>query len=303
MNFLEVAMDAPVPDPPWLDRALWPWAHRLVPSGGGSVALTQLGEGPPVLFVHGTPTWSIDWRHLIRDWHGARRIAFDHLGFGRSERPLDATYTPQAHAERFARIADTLDLRGATLVLHDFAGPIALPWVLENLDRVDRLVLINTWAWRIDDPSARWIAWLLGGWAGRLLYERANLSLRAIAPSAWSDRSRLTPALRCQHLAPFASPQDRGLCLWPLARALLSAEDHFEDIASRLGALRDLRVDLVWGMKDPAFGPKHLDRWRRELPHARALELPRAGHWPHEEHPDEVRDWLVGAGGRGSAAV
>jgi haloalkane dehalogenase len=276
----------------WVDASLWPYPPKTFSGPDGRHHYVDVGDGPPVLWVHGTPTWSIDWRHLIDGWSGRRHLALDHLGFGRSERPIDAGYRPEDHARRFASFADALDLRDATVVLHDFGGPIGLPWVLDHLDRVQRLVLVNTWAWPFDHPTQRWGARVLGSPFGRFLYRWFNLSQRVIAPSAWADRTRLTPALYAQWLAPFPDRTSRVKVLWPLAHALLASEAHYAALEARLPALAALPVDLVWGLKDPAFPPAALARWQRHLPHAQTLALRDVGHWPHEEAPDRVLAFL-----------
>lgn len=278
------------PAPPvWLDLNLWPFPGRFHALPAGRLHVTDVGVGPPVLFVHGTPTWSIDWRHVITGLVADHRcIAADHLGFGLSDRPFGAGYRPEDHAERFAVFADSLDLRDLTLVVHDFGGPIALPWAVRNRQRLRRLVVLNTWAWPFDDRVQRMGARLLGSSFGRWLYRRFNLSLRVITPSAWGDRSKLTDALFAHLLSPFADPDARAEVLWPLARALLSSEGHYTRLHQDLHLLHEVPTTLVWGMKDHAFPPRTLTRWRAELPHARGVELAASGHWPQEEDPDAV---------------
>ncbi|MEZ4323278.1 MAG: alpha/beta fold hydrolase [Myxococcota bacterium] len=267
--------------------ATWPWPTRDHADPDGRMAVTEVGSGRPILFVHGTPTWSIDWRHLVADLSRDHRcIAVDHLGFGASERPDGVGYRPEDHAARFSRFADSLDLSDATVVVHDFGGPIALPWVLANRDRVRRLVLLNTWAWPFRTRSTRFVAWVLGSPLGRVLYRWANLSLRVIAPGAWADRSKLTPELQAQLLAPFANRSSRDV-LWALAHSMLASEPFWAHLEQQLPSLRGLAIDLIWGTRDPAFGPPDLASWQQHLPHARTLELP-VGHWPHEEDPDAV---------------
>ncbi len=295
-------MNAPVPTlPSWLDRTLWPWPGRTVPTDDGGLHVTEVGEGPPILFVHGTPTWSIDWRHQVRALSDDHRcITVDHLGFGLSDRPADAGYRPEDHAARFARLADALDLHGVTVVVHDFGGPIALPWVLDHAERVARVVVLNSFAWPLQAPAERFAAGIAGSFLGRLLYRWFNLSVRVIAPSAWADRSKLTPALFAQHTAPFHVPADRVGVLWALARALRKSEAHYRAIEARLPELADTPVDIIWGTADPTFGPAHLARWQQALPHARVLALDGVGHWPHEEAPQAVTDRLRAAPGRAS---
>lgn len=289
-------MNALVPaTPTWVDRSLWPFPPRAFHGPEGRLHYVDEGQGPPVLLVHGTPSWSIDWRHLIRGLAPqARCIAVDHLGFGLSDRPHAAGYTPEDHARRFAAFADALDLHDLTLVVHDFGGPIALPWAVANAHRLRRVVVVNSWAWSVqDDPRMRLGARLLGSALGRVLYRWLNLSLRVIAPSAWGDRRKLTPALQAQLLAPFPHRDERGEVLWTLARALLASSAHYAHLEARLGALRDVPMGLVWGMADTAFTPDHLARWLRLRPDAEVLRVPGAGHWPHEEEPELVLRWMA----------
>lgn len=286
----------PITVPGWVDRDLWPFAPHTHGLEEGRLHFVDEGQGAPVLFVHGTPTWSIDWRHLLRGLAPNHRvIAVDHLGFGLSDRPAAAGYRPEDHADRFARFATSLDLHDVTLVVHDFGGPIALPWALDHLDRIARVVIVNTWAWPLTDPSLRMGGRLLGSWLGRLLYRWLDLSLRVVAPSAWADRSKLTPQLHGQHLAAFADePRARVTVLWALARALLGSEGFYAQLAERLPELNTVPVELVWGLQDPAFPPTVYAEWRRRFPDARTLELEHAGHWPHEECAEEVLAFLAG---------
>jgi haloalkane dehalogenase len=261
------------------------------------------GTGEPVLFVHGTPTWSYEWRHLIRAlaprW---RCVAPDLLGFGLSERPPGFAYTPEAHARVLAALVERLGLAHFTLVVHDYGGPIGLPLCLDRPERVHRLVLLNTWLWPLaDDRGFRRKGRLAGSALGRLLYRRCNASLRLIMPHAYGDRRKLTPAIHRQYLAPFPAPDDRERVLWALARAILGSGEYYADLWRRRDRLRGRPALLVWGLRDPAFGPRCLERWETLFgPDAWVVRLPDAGHWPHEEEPATVgtalREFLDASG-------
>jgi haloalkane dehalogenase len=105
------------------------------------------GEGPPVVFFHGEPTWSFLWRKVIppvRD-AGFRCIAPDYAGFGRSDKPTDlAWYSYDRHVELTATLLTDLDLRDATAVVHDWGGPIGLRLATEHPDRISRMVIMDT---------------------------------------------------------------------------------------------------------------------------------------------------------------
>jgi len=105
------------------------------------------GEGAPVFFLHGEPTWSFLWRKVIppvRD-AGFRCIAPDLPGFGRSDKPIDVDwYSYDRHVAAIAPLIEQLDLRGATMVVHDWGGPIGLRLAIEHPERFDRLVILDT---------------------------------------------------------------------------------------------------------------------------------------------------------------
>jgi haloalkane dehalogenase len=247
------------------------------------------GAGETLLFVHGTPTWSYEWRHVIRALSGTHRcVAPDHLGFGLSDRPRDGAYTPEWHAANLAAFVDAMGLDSFTLVVHDYGGPIGMPLALDRPERVKGIVVLNSFMWSLrGDRSIELGARLLGGGFGRFLYKWLNLEMRVIVPMAFADRKKLTRVVRGQYGAPFRDRWARGAVLWPLAHALLGSSEFYEAQWRRRTVLRDTPALVVWGSRDPAFKPHLLERWREALPGARVVELD-AGHWPQEEAPDDV---------------
>ena len=273
-----------------IDRTAYPFVPHYLDLDGARMHYVYAGQGAPLLFVHGTPTWSFEWRHLITalapTW---RCIAPDHRGFGLSDRPRAFPYTPAAHATNLARFVDALGLDDLTLVVHDYGGPIGLPIALSQPQRVTRLVILNSWMWsfRSDRRMVR-TARLAVRRLGRVLYRQANLSLRVLTPLAYADRRKLTPTIYQHYLARFPDPWSRGAVLWPLAQALLGSSAFFDALWQRRDRLRNHPALVLWGMRDPAFPPYMLARWREILPQAPVVELASAGHWPHEEAPEGV---------------
>lgn len=267
-------------------------ADKYVDTRHGRMHYLDEGSGDPILLVHGTPTNSYEFRHLIAALSSTHRcIAPDHLGFGQSSRPADFAYTPEAHAAVLREFVEKLDLNHITLIVHDFGGPIGLPLALEAASRVDRVVLLNTWAWPLnDDPKLARGAAFIGGPVGRLLYKYGNASLRLIMPSAYGDRRKLTREIHRRYLDVFRDRAARVLVLHALAKALLASRAHYQSLLDRIERLRLKPVLIVWGMKDSAFQPYQLDRWRQLLPHAETVRVEEAGHWPHEEEPSPVID-------------
>ncbi len=129
---------------------------------GLRLAHIDTGDGAPVFFVHGEPTWSFLWRKVIGPVReaGFRCIAPDLPGFGRSDKPIDIDwYTYDRHVEHVAPLIEELDLRGATMVVHDWGGPIGLRLAIEHPDRFDRLVILDTGLFTgLQKMSDAWIA-------------------------------------------------------------------------------------------------------------------------------------------------
>lgn len=278
--------------PGWVDADAYPFAHRWQRLRRGWMHFVDEGRGPPVLFVHGTPTWSFEWRHLIRGLAPERRcVAPDHLGFGLSERPAGLTYSAEEHAENLAEFVDRLGLESFDLVVHDYGGPIGLPLALDGRRRVRRLVLVNTWMWSFDeDKEMQKRARMVSGALGRWMYRRLNASLKIVAPSAYGDRRKLTKEIHGQYLSVFPDADGRERVLWALARGLLGERDYFNGLWARRGALAEIPTLIAWGLKDSAFRPHQLARWQQALPRAKVVTFPESGHWPHEEEPRAVLD-------------
>lgn len=251
----------------------------------GALHLTDQGSGPAVVFVHGTPSSSDEFRGVIASLRGeARCVALDHLGFGRSAKPPGADYSVAAHQARFATAMRALALDGAVLVLHDFGAAIALPWMLAHPGRVRGVLLTNTFLWGVDGP----LRWMLRPYAtapGRWLYRATNLSARYLLPWAWGRHRPLDAETHARYLAPFPRARDRH------ATAALPAEligPTLGALSGHAGALARWPVRAVWGMADPLVGAAALERWRSVLPHLPVDEVTDAGHFVADEAPDRV---------------
>jgi haloalkane dehalogenase len=123
------------------------YAPRWFEHDGLRLHYLDEGTGAPVVCFHGEPTWAYLYRKLLPPLlaGGLRAVCPDYAGFGRSDKPTDPRwYSYERHVELMAALLDSLDLRSATVVVQDWGGPIGLRWAVENPERVDRLVILNT---------------------------------------------------------------------------------------------------------------------------------------------------------------
>ena len=270
--------------PAWLDREAWPFAPRTFVTPHGRLHYVDEGRGEPVLFVHGNPTWGFEHRRLIAHLSRTHRcIAVDHLGFGLSDKPADASYLPQLHAANLAALIEHLALDDITLVVHDWGGPIALACALERPHRIRRVVVCNSWFWSVEGVKTfeRFSA-LMGGPIGRFLCRRFNFFVRRMMPLAVGDREALPPAVHAQFTSVHDTPDSRK-GTWVFPGAIIGQSDWLEGLWERRRAIAHLPVLLLWGMRDTAFDAVQLARWEEAFADHETHRFEGVGHFVPEE--------------------
>lgn len=281
-------------------RSLYPFRSHELRLGGLRYHYVDEGAGKPLLLVHGNPTWSFYWREPIRALRDEYRlVAPDHIGCGLSDKPAPAEYpfTLRRRIDDLGALIESLDLRGVTLVAHDWGGAIGLGAAVEAPQRFERLVLLNTAAF----PSRR-CPWRIRACRtpllGRLAVQGLNLFALAAVRMALHRPERLGRAARAGLLAPYDSWRNRT-AVYQFVRDIPLSPRHpsyatLAGIEARLGTLRRLPVLLIWGMRDWCFTPHFLDRFRELFPAARAVCLEDAGHYVVEEAGEEILAHLRG---------
>ena len=269
-------------------------------SSAAEVRLHYVDEGPrhaaPILFVHGNPTWSYLWRRPIAalSERGRRCVALDHMGFGRSDKPpVPARYTLQTHVDNALALIDELDLQDATLVAHDWGGPIGLGALVERRERFSSAVLMNTWAWELPSFLPAFLREFRTEGLGEILALGGNLFVESI-PGGMARRDT-DPVMMEAYRAPFPDYWSRVGTLAFQRDIPLTERDRsaalMGSIHERLQAL-DLPLTLLWGMRDPVFRPVFIDQWKELFPDARVIELADASHFVPEDRPDAVIEAL-----------
>ncbi|MEM9554069.1 MAG: alpha/beta fold hydrolase [Acidobacteriota bacterium] len=247
-------------------------------------------DEPPVLLLHGWPTSAFLWRRVMPGIAAHRRvIALDLPGFGRSDKPLDASYSLRFHARILDGFFDHLGVERVGLAVHDLGGPIGLYWASRTPQRIERLAILNTLVY----PKMSWavkafvLACMLPG-------------VRGLLTSPWG----LERALRLGVTDPKRLRED----------AVPGTQEPFREAAARKALLKaglginpkgmveiarwmptvDVPVCLLYGAGDrilPDIG-ETMARLRAEIPHAEHTELGDCGHFLQEERPDEVGNVL-----------
>jgi haloalkane dehalogenase len=280
-------------DFPWLDTHAYPFApHYLTLPDGTRLHYVDEGQGPVLLFVHGTPAWSFDFRRQIQGLSSSFRcVALDHVGFGLSDKPAHYDYRPQQHARNLEQLIAHLNLQDLTLIVHDFGGPIGLSYALQHPTNVRCLVVLNSWLWdTTQEPAFIKLRPVLASPLLPWLYRCFNFSPRVLLPGSFGAHP-LAPSVRRQYTAPFANANERNGAVG-FARALLHEQPWFGTLAQQLPRVQNLPVLLLWGMQDKFCPPAYLRRFAQAFSHPQIVEFPTCGHVPQEEEATAVLQHL-----------
>ena len=277
--------------PGWVSEELYPFESRFFTTEDGQqMHYVDEGAGPSIVFVHGNPSWSFEFRHLIRGLRSEFRcIAADHIGFGlssHSERSTDRH--PSAHAERFNALLEHLDVRDATLFLADWGGPIGLDFARRHPERVRGIVLANTWCWPVSgDIHFIQFSCMMRSWLGQFLIKRLNAFVTKVMPMAVGNKALLTPDVMLHYRNALPTWSARAACA-ALPGHIIGASDWIRSIWDDREAFTGKPALLFWGAKDIAFRKKELARWQSELADATTQEFDDCGHFLAEETPERI---------------
>ena len=277
--------------PDWVSDELFPFESRFFSTPcSQTMHYVDEGSGEPVVFVHGNPAWSFEFRHLITGLRSEYRcVAPDHIGFGlssRSDRKDD--HHPAAHAEALATLLNDLALQDVTLFLTDWGGPIGLDFARRNPDRVKRLVIANTWCWPVNrDPHFWFFSRMMASPLGQYLIKRANFFVNGVMPRAVGNKEVMTSEVmeHYRNAQPSAAARAANAAL---PGHIVGATGWLQEIWQDRAAFSGKPALIFWGAKDIAFRTKELDRWRSELADVEVHEFADCGHFVAEEAPERV---------------
>ncbi len=283
---------------------LFPYeSKRLQVSEGTSLAFIDEGKGDPILMVHGNPTWSFYYHHLIRGMLKANRcVAIDHVGCGRSDKVQIYDYTLNQHIENLVSLIDDLKLKKITLVAHDWGGAIGLGAVRLRADLFRRIVLLNTAAFPPPFFPLRIRACRMP-LLGSLGVRGFNLFARAAITMATEREGGLPAAEAAGLLAPYDSWKNR-IAIDRFVRDIPTRPNQttWQTLLKIEDSLREMKMPklLVWGMRDWCFRPECLDRFCAVWPDAKVVRFADAGHYVMLDKPDEIlgaiRDFMQSHG-------
>ena len=249
------------------------------------IAYTDIGNGPPLVLMHGIPTWSFLYHEVIDQLATTNRvIAPDFIGHGMSDMRDRFDRSLVAQRNMVIALMDSLHVGHATLIGHDTGGGVALMMAVENPELVDRLVLSNIVAydsWPIDDMVS------VGhpGWA-----TKSNREIREFLTGGFADglarADRLTDTFVNGIVAPYITEAGKVSLIRNASGLNTSHTTMLIDRHGDIGA----KTLLVWGEDDPWQPIEDGERLAEEIPDARLVRVENASHWIPQDAPEE---WLA----------
>ena len=283
-------------DDRFADLPGYPFAPRYFEWEG--LRMHYLDEGDPgrepILLLHGEPDWSYLYRRMVPILaHRFRVLGPDYLGFGRSDKPIDiGWYSYDRHTESIKALVEHLDVRGATVVVQDWGGPIGLRAAVEMKERFVRLVVLNTGLFGgADWPSPGFMRW-------RTFAERVGLDLPVGRVMASSVARPMDGAVVAAYEAPFPTRESKaGAAAFPLLVPISSDDPSAEKMLRVATDLRAWQAPalVVWSDQDPIFTLAHGQAMADALPGAggRVWVVEGAGHMLQEDKGEEIAQRIV----------
>ncbi len=284
------------PDERFADLPGWPYEPKYHEWDGLRMAYVDEGDGEPLLLLHGEPTWGYLWRKVMDPLlaAGHRVIVPDHIGFGRSDKPTDwQWYSWDGHCTALHSLIEALDLHDATMVCHDWGGPIGLRVSTEAPERFPRIVMMDTGMWtgkqRMSD------AWL----AFRDFVESTeDLPVGFLVKGAC--KLEMPDEVFAAYEAPFPTPESKaGARAFPL---MIPFEEDLPDAVKGRAALDFLASDgrpklMLWADSDPVLPVSQGQAVAQRIGAPEPEVIAEAGHFLQEDQGGtigrRIAEWLA----------
>ena len=277
-------MDAP-------DLYQYPFTPKdITIDGGYRISCVDEGQGKPLVFVHGNPSWSYLYRNLISSFSSSYRcIAPDHLGCGLSDKPQKYPYRLENHIDNLEQVLDQLKVDSCILVMHDWGGAIGMGWAGQHPERVDGLVVMNTAAFRSTMIPLR-IAICRWPIIGPLLVRGFNGFAGAAVHMA--VKRKMAQEVGRGFLYPYDSWANR-IAVLRFVEDIPLHENHpswstLVQVENNLEKLQDKPMLICWGGKDFCFHDAFYKEWQHRFPKAESHYFSEAGHYLLEDALEPV---------------
>jgi haloalkane dehalogenase len=293
--------------PPLLDSCQYPFTSRHVMVSDSLIHYIDEGSGQAILLIHGVPVSSFVYRHLVSELRADFRcIAPDLPGFGLSQAAPAFGYRAGDHEDVLSELVEKLDLRDLLVMGHDWGGPLALRLAIRHRDRVNGIVLGNTWAWPNHGAARR--PYFLAATSGPAEYALRASNLFTRLAIRWAGRRlRLeegAEAAYCGQHPTRTSRRANTTLIRQNGENVRGTDTYMHDLEQSLPELQGVPVLLTWGARCPIFRGDDRAKFEAAFPRHTTVVVRAGAHFAMEDSPTVVaaaiRTW---SRSRGSAAL
>lgn len=280
------------------ERFEYPFKENYQEIDGVRIHYVDEGSGPPIVMVHGQPTWSYLYRKMIPPLvaAGYRCVAPDLMGFGLSDKPTkESVYTLQRHVELVTGLIERLGLQGITTVGQDWGGPIGLRYAIDHRDNVCALVILNTLVRPMKIPLFFKVMFRSGGFSSFLI-RRVDLFRKMAFGGGLMFKRSLDSRAREQYKMPHPKAAMRaGIAAFPKMIPTSTKHPNYEYIAEidRTLTTWDVPVLVMFSDKDIAFKVEEGQRIAKMVPNGRFQIVHNAGHYLQEDAGEEIAERMI----------
>jgi pimeloyl-ACP methyl ester carboxylesterase len=250
---------------------------------GDTVRYDILGEGPPLVLVHGTPFWSYEWRRIAAAIAPTHRVhAYDMLGYGQSLKRRGQDVSLGVQNRVFTALLDHWRLKRPAVVAHDFGGATALRAHLLDHRDYEKLLLVDPVAIRPwGSPFVQHVREHEAAFAGVPSYLQEAI-VRAYLRTAM--HRRLLDGELAPYVAPWLGEDGQPALYRQIAQMDLKYTDEIEPF---LGNIR-CPVSILWGEEDGWIPVEHGRRLHEMIAGSTFRTVPEAGHLVQEDAPEAI---------------
>ena len=283
-----------------IDAQLYPFTPKSMMIQGHRVSYLDEGnpQAIPTVMVHGNPTWSFYYRHVVEAIvkAGGRALVLDHVGCGFSDKPSEQTYEYTLR-QRVSDLTEWMRQLGLSdqpfhMIVHDWGGMIGCAYATQHAEYLQKLVVLNTAAFHIPgDKKLPFTLWLgRNTWLGQFLIQGLN-AFSGMA-TRWACSKPLSKAVRQAYCAPYNNWSNRIATHRFVKDIPLHPQDKAYDVVSEtqagLSRLKEQNIMIAWGLKDFVFDESFLRVWQARFPQAQYHIFADAGHYVLEDQKENL---------------
>jgi haloalkane dehalogenase len=284
--------------------AEFPFEPNFVAVDGSEIHYVDVGEGDPILFLHGNPTWSYLWRNIIPHLQPeARCIAPDLIGMGKSGKP-EIDYTFEDHYEYIEAFIDELGLKDITLVVHDWGSGIGFQYAHTHPGNVTGLALmeaiVRPWKWEQMELSPRlWFRLMRTPVVGWGIISVANMFVNGMLPRL--TIRDLTDEELDRYREPYPTVASRKpVRVWPREVPISGKPARVHDkVAAYSKWLTETEIPKLCLYADPGAIIRHeeVSYIERNFANKTMVNIGEGLHYVQEDHPhrigEEIASWYT----------